>query len=114
MSHQTEHKVNKVTDRITEAAESVVGTAADKAKSIGRNVGEYIDSAQDTLRKTGEDVSDAVGAVSDKVKSSANYMQEQGFAGLVDDAEVLIRRYPIHTLFLGVGLGLLIGRGRAR
>lgn len=117
MAH-TEQKVHKATERATQVAEDVVDTVASTAKAATQHVGEYIESAQeglqDKIRKTGRDVTEVVSAVSDKVRSSANYVQDQGVSGLVDDAEVLIRRYPIHTLCVGILLGILIGQSRSR
>lgn len=117
MAH-TEHKLNKATERAAQTAEDVVDSVASKAKAATQHASEYIDSAQeglqDKIRKTGRDVTEVVSAVSDKVRSSANYVQDQGFSGLVDDAEVLIRRYPIHTLCVGILLGIFIGQSRSR
>lgn len=115
---QLEQKVQKTGERITQTVDNLVDTASSKAREMAQDVEERVESARDTLHNTvryaGEEMSDAVNAVSKRVKSSANYVQEQGFSGLVGDAEVLIRRYPMQTLFVGVILGVLIGRSRSR
>jgi hypothetical protein len=43
-----------------------------------------------------------------------SYLQNQGLSGAMEDLEGLIRRYPIQSLLLGVGLGYLLSRIKER
>jgi uncharacterized protein YjbJ (UPF0337 family) len=56
----------------------------------------------------------AATAVADRVASAGTYLQEQGVANMAADLTALIRRYPLPSLLLGVGLGYLLARRQER
>lgn len=39
-------------------------------------------------------------------------IRQQGLDGVVEDVEMLIRRYPLQALLLGLGCGYLLSRAR--
>ena len=47
------------------------------------------------------------------LRKTAEYFQEEGMSGIVEDLELLIRRYPLQTLLLGMGCGYLLSRLRS-
>lgn len=112
-----ERQTKPFEEHITKTAEELASATSAKARETAREVGNYIDSTTETiqskLRQTGKDVGEVVTAVSDHVKSSTDYLQQQGVSGLIDDVEELIRRYPLHTFLLGIGVGFLLSRRRA-
>ena len=92
------------------AKETVASTA-----SITEQAGEALGSATDSLRRqlpTSGTVSDAAAAMSRGVKQTADYLQKEGASGIVEDLEVLIRRYPLQTLLVGLGCGYILSRLR--
>jgi hypothetical protein len=44
------------------------------------------------------------------MEAGGKYLEEQGMTGLVDDVAGLIKRNPVPSILVGVGLGILIAR----
>ena len=104
-------RANQAEAGIKETAQDAMAFAEHKATRVG----EAMESAADDLRehlpgsgKTGQ----AAGAVVRGVKQTSVYLQQQGISGVVEDLELLIRRYPLQTLLLGLGCGYLLSRVR--
>ena len=55
-------------------------------------------------------VSTAATAVADGLGSASSYLQEKEFAEMATDLTALIRRYPVQSLLVGVGLGYVLAR----
>jgi hypothetical protein len=104
--------VEETGSKIKQAA----GEAVDSAQRFAENAGEALGSTGErlsqSLRGSGK-IGEAAEAVSRGVKHTAEYLQEEGMRGIVEDLEVLIRRYPLQTLALGVGCGYLLSRLRS-
>jgi len=49
-------------------------------------------------------------AVAEGVESASSYLQERKFEDMATDLTALIRRYPVQSLLVGVGLGYLLTR----
>ena len=49
-------------------------------------------------------------AVADRVESASSYLQDRKFEDMATDITALIRRYPVPSLLVGVGLGYLLTR----
>lgn len=93
------------------------GTAAtlETAEKVTTGAGEALGSAAESLRQHlpgGAKVGEAVDTLSRGAKHTADYLREEGLSGIVEDLEVLIRRYPLQTLLLGVGCGYVLSRLR--
>jgi hypothetical protein len=105
-------------DTTRQAGSTIKGAATETMASADRatvRAGEVLESAADNLRehlpgsgKAGE----MADVVSRSVKQTSVYLQEQGVSGIVDDLEILIRRYPLQTLLVGLGCGYLLSRVR--
>lgn len=103
----TVRKVGATADATTQALAS--------ANLATKQAGETMESAGERLRNqppgSGR-VGDAADALSQGLKHRGQYLRENGMSGIVEDLEVLIRRYPIQTLLLGMGFGFLLSRLR--
>lgn len=95
-------------------AEDFVDTATAKARTtideVGDRIGEAADSVQEKLQKTGKEAAAVVSNVSDRMRSSADYMREQGLPSIIEDVETLIKRYPTYAVLIGIGIGFLLAR----
>lgn len=107
------------TGQLAEEAAGAVGDAmaraADKMNEAMSTMGQKIDSAADSIRSklpregaTGE----MADAMARSVKHTSHYLQDQGFSGIIDDLETMIRRYPVQALLIGIGIGYLFSRRR--
>lgn len=97
---------------LKQAAKETVESAG---SSIREHAGEALGSAAESLRRRlpeGGTVGEAAAAMSRGAKHTADYIQEEGLSGIVEDLEVLIRRYPLQTLLVGLGCGYLLSRLR--
>jgi hypothetical protein len=85
----------------------------DTAQRATVAAGKTLHSLAGTIRDRAPEeglVARAAGSVADILEGSGTYLQERGIAGAVDDLAVLIRRYPAQSLFIGIGIGLLLAR----
>ena len=55
-------------------------------------------------------ISTAATAVAGGLESASSYLQEKKFEDMASDLTVLIRRYPVQSLLVGVGLGYVLAR----
>lgn len=122
-----EKAVNAVKDNV----KSSIDTFADKAKGAADSATSVMDRAKQTVGDVATTVADYAGAAKDKVKDFAVEAGEtakvasdkvQKWAGDAYDAtshvagdfgrEVtsMVKKYPIPSLLVGFGLGLIVGR----
>jgi ElaB/YqjD/DUF883 family membrane-anchored ribosome-binding protein len=47
--------------------------------------------------------------VADNLKAGGDYLKEHGLSEMADDMTTLVKRYPVQSLLVGFGFGLLIG-----
>ncbi|MCC2642377.1 MAG: hypothetical protein K0S45_2790 [Nitrospira sp.] len=105
-------------DKARQAGSTVKRAATETLASADRatvRAGEVLESAADNVRehlpgsgKAGE----MADVISRGVKQTSVYLQEQGISGIVEDVEVLVRRYPLQALLVGLGCGYLLSRFR--
>ncbi|HEX9445834.1 MAG TPA: CsbD family protein [Candidatus Binatia bacterium] len=48
--------------------------------------------------------------VKDAVDSAKSYLQEKNYSELTDDLTDVVRRYPVPSLLVGIGIGYLLAR----
>ena len=74
-------------------------------------MGEKIDALVDAIRETapqeGPIGMTATGAA-DKLHAAGSYLCMADFDRIVDDGSTVIRRYPIPSLLIGLGIGYLL------
>ena len=94
---------------------SAAADTFESAEDMTRKAGDAIGSAAESLRQSmpgGGKMGDAAETISRGIQQTADYLQQEGMGGIVEDLEMLIRRYPLQTLLLGVGCGYLVSRLR--
>lgn len=94
---------------VSRMGETVRATAQDVASRLSETASEVTAKAQETA-------STAASAVTDTVKGAGAYLQEKGMGRITGDLTSLVRRYPVPSLLIGLGIGYLLGRsvGKAR
>ena len=97
-----------------EAVEGAISTAAtavaDGLESAQGAVSTAATAVADGLGSAQGAVSTAATAVADGLGSASSYLQEKEFAEMATDLTALIRRYPVQSLLVGVGLGYVLAR----
>ena len=107
-----EHTAEQVKATVHDAVTDTMA-AADRTT---KRAGEALESAADRLRERLPHegaAGAATAAVSRGVKQTSRVLHQQGVSGIVEDLGVLMRRYPLQTLLLGLGCGYVISRSRA-
>jgi hypothetical protein len=103
--------------------EEAVGSPFKRAtQDTGTSAAGLSEQATDALASAGESLrrhmpesgmmGEAAHAMSRGVRQTADYLQGEGMS-IIEDLEVLIRRYPLQTLLVGVGSGYLLSRLRS-
>ncbi len=101
---------------------------ADKAQDLGQQA---VDRADATTSTMGEKMSDVAQTIREKAPMSGpmataadtaantleragTYLQQQDLADMRADLEDIIRRHPIESLLVGLGVGYLLARSMRR
>jgi uncharacterized protein YjbJ (UPF0337 family) len=86
-------------------------TAARKANEAAPVLGEKIESLASRIREKapGEGrLSTTATKVAGGLESASHYLQQRKFEHIGEDLRGLVRRYPLQTLLVGLGLGFLL------
>jgi len=91
----------------------VAGNLGQKAGEALSNVGEQIHSLASNLRGRASQegvLGSAAAVVADGLDTGATYIEEQNLNDMVEDVSNVIRRYPIQSVLLGMGVGFLVAK----
>jgi len=123
--------VESVTDKAQQVAGDVKDKAqqvADRAQDLGHQAAERADAATTTVGERMTDVAQTLrekapttGPVADVADRAATtlhragtYLQQQDLADMRADLEGIIRRHPMESLLIGLGIGYLLARSTRR
>jgi len=103
-----------------EAAAPLTEKAGEAASMVGRKVDDATSAVGAGMRNLGDRIKDggphegflgqAAQRVGDTIREGGQYIEHSGFSGMTKDMSDLIRRNPVPAVFLGLGLGFLLGR----
>jgi len=113
-----------VGDKAREAASAVGDLVTSTASNIGTNVsktaermtaatGSSVRHLGDTIKEKGPQegvLGGATRAVAGSLQEGGKYLEQEGFSGMMEDATELIRRNPVPSILVAIGIGFLIGR----
>lgn len=102
-----------------------IGSAKDRAGDFASNAKAKINEFTSRLglgvkqlgynvraRSPHETIHDVTNKVADRLESAGDYLERKDVKWFLYDAGSLIRRYPIASLAVGVGIGFLLARRR--
>jgi ElaB/YqjD/DUF883 family membrane-anchored ribosome-binding protein len=122
-------------DAVTDKAQQVAGDVKDKAQQVAdqaQDLGQQaVDRADATTTIVGEKMTDVAQTIREKAPMSGpmanaadtaastleragTYLQQQDLADMRADLEDIIRRHPIESLLVGLGVGYLLARSTRR
>lgn len=121
-------EVKNAANDISQSAANVYGDAKAKAQELGsaaaerasgatKTVGEKMSSLAGTLRENAPHegtFGSAAQSVANQLDNAGSYLQDQTFDNMARDVTGLIRRYPIQSLLIGLGIGYLFSRRSER
>jgi len=106
LAEDTQAKVHELNTRASEGL--------NEAKVV---VGKKMESLAETIRrnvpKEGS-VGSTTHSVANSLSSAGSYLEEHTFEDFSKDITSVIRRYPLQSLLVGVGIGYLMSRGSER
>jgi|SRR3954464_6899021 uncharacterized protein YjbJ (UPF0337 family) len=102
-------------DKLIGLLQQKYGQSRDEAQmEVDRRLNEY--SAQygtafaGMSAKAQELGANASARVKDAMDSARSYIQDKNYSELADDATDLVRKYPLPSLLIGIGIGYLLAR----
>ena len=98
-------------------AQELSTAAAEKVGGATKAVGEKMSSLAGTLRGSAPPegtIGSAAQTVANQLDNAGSYLQDNTFENMARDVTGLIRRYPIQSLLIGVGIGYLFSRRSGR
>jgi uncharacterized protein YjbJ (UPF0337 family) len=111
-------KVAGVAASVSAKAQEFGAKAAKKANEAAPFVGEKMGTLAASIRERAPRdgrLGTATTKVAEGLESASYYLKEKRFDHLGDDLRGLIRRYPVQSLLVGLGLGfLLAGRNKKK
>jgi len=108
----TRHRLASIAN-ISAKTQEIGATATKKANEAAPVIGEKMKSLASAIREKAPRLATSASKVADGLESASNYLQEKKFDHLGEDFWGLVRRYPMRSLLIGLGLGFLLsGRNR--
>jgi hypothetical protein len=92
---------------------AIVSAVTEKARDLARGASEIASEAKETVHEWGSAAADAAGHAQQKAHECATSAAHKA-ESLGEDVTALIRRYPMQALFLGLGLGFVLGQMQRR
>jgi ElaB/YqjD/DUF883 family membrane-anchored ribosome-binding protein len=119
---ETVEDAKSLAARAKDKAKDWAQTAGDKAKEWAHTAGERVDHARESvgeglesmgsgLKERGRSASEVVG---DKLEAAGHYLREHDFSGMADSMKDVVRRHPMQSVFVGIGLGFVLARAMRR
>jgi hypothetical protein len=120
LASSASEKASSIAEKAKETARDAANKAGDMAKNVGNkaedavsSVGGQMKSLAGTIREKAPHegiVGSTASAVANTLDSSGAYLQEHNLSGMAEDMTEVIRRYPIQSLLVGIGVGFLLAR----
>jgi uncharacterized protein YjbJ (UPF0337 family) len=98
-------------------AQELGTAAAEKVGSATKVVGEKMSSVAGTIRGNVSQegtMGSAAQTVANQLDNAGSYLQDNALENMAQDVSGLIRRYPIPSLLIGIGIGYLLSRRSER
>ncbi len=106
-------EANGAVAEMTAQAQALGVTAANMAGGAATAVGDTMGSLASVIRDHAPHegtIASAATAVAGGLESANSYLQEKDYEHLATDLTAVIRRYPIPSLLVGLGLGYVLAR----
>jgi len=110
-------KAQQTGAQIADKAQQAGAQIADKADAATTTVGEKLTDMAQTIRNNAPSsgpVADAADTAAETLQRAGTYLREQDLSDMRADLEGLIRRHPIESLLVGLGVGYLLARSMRR
>ncbi|HSF34397.1 MAG TPA: CsbD family protein [Candidatus Tectomicrobia bacterium] len=96
-----------------ETASSTMSKASQPISAVGEKIGALADVIRDKAPHEGA-VATAATTMADKLGAAGSYLQQKNLDHMMSDLSSVIRRYPVPSLLIGLGIGYLLARSTRR
>jgi len=128
MARNVGQEMKNVGQNISQSAANAYGDAKTKAQELStaaaervggatKAAGETMSSWAGTIRESAPQegtIGSAARTVANQLDNAGSYLQDNTFENMARDVTALIRRYPIQSLLVGLGVGYLFSRRSER
>lgn len=115
MKNNVVDEAKRSTNKVMRKAEEYGDMAADRANGALSAVGEKISSVAETIRKRSpQAVAPAANMVADTLEQGGDYLSDRGISDIADDVTDVVKRYPMRSMWAGIGIGFLLGSAISR
>jgi uncharacterized protein YjbJ (UPF0337 family) len=98
---------------VEETAASAAAMASQPISAVGEKIGSLAGVLREKAPHEGA-VGTAATTVAEKLDAAGSYLQERNVDHMMSDLSGMIRRYPVPSLLVGLGIGYLIARSTRR
>jgi uncharacterized protein YjbJ (UPF0337 family) len=106
LAEDTQAKAQELNARASEGLNEAKAT-------VGKKMGSLAETMRRNVPKEGS-VGSAAHSVANRLSAAGSYLEEHTFEDFSTDMTSIIRRYPLQSLLVGVGIGYLMSRGSER
>jgi len=113
-------KAQDVSQKAQETVSGMAQKAQDAAANAGQKtdealtaVGERMTSLAGTIREKAPHegtLGTAASTVADRLQAGGQYLQDHGLEDMAEDMAGMVRRYPLQSVLVGLGIGFLLGQ----
>lgn len=93
-----------------QVASATAARAREMTSTVGHKVKEFAGRIRD--RSESEHATSTTNRLADKLESAGTYLEEKSLEGMAEDLAGVVRRYPLQSLLIGIGVGFLLSRRR--
>ena len=98
---------------VEEAAASAATMASQPISAVGEKIGSLAGAIREKAPHEGA-MGTAATTVAGKLDAAGSYLQERNLDHMMSDLSGMIRRYPVPSLLVGLGIGYLLARSTRR
>jgi ElaB/YqjD/DUF883 family membrane-anchored ribosome-binding protein len=110
---QTKAVAQTAGEKAKTAMSGVVEAVREKAQDVAAGASELVGKARDTAQEWASSVGDAAVQAKDKTQEVAAVTAER-VSDVGQELTTFIRRYPLQSLLMGIGVGFLVAHGVRR
>lgn len=100
-------------ERTKETAAKATATASQPISAVGEKIESLAGAIREKAPQEGT-IGTAATAVAEKLDAAGSYLQRKDVDHMVSDLSGMIRRYPIPSLLIGLGIGYLLAKSARR
>lgn len=113
LANTVQDKAQQVTDKAQDLGQQAVDRADAATTTVGEKMTDVAQTIRDKAPATGT-VANVADTAADTLERAGSYLQQQDLADMRADLEGIIRRHPIESLLVGLGVGYLLARSTRR